>query len=76
MFDPNIDRNTHGVHEEEQLYDEDGNKVDIPQTRNPLSDNELSLLVPSVDPLQQSNSFGADLYLSTLFKVGELLLRQ
>ncbi len=71
LFDPNVDPNTYGVEEDDV---EEGNElVDVPQTKNPLSDIELPSLVSSVNPLQQSDSFGADLYITTLFTVGQLL---
>ena len=68
MFDLNVDPNQYGVEEDDV---EEGNElVDVPQTKNPLSDLELSLFL-SVNPLQQSHSFGADLYMNTLLTVGQ-----
>ena len=71
LFDLNVDPNQYGVEDDDV---EEGNELmDVPQTKNPLSDLELSSLFLSVNPLQQSHSFGADLYMNTLLTVGQFL---
>ena len=46
--------------------DDDFAQVEVPETRNPLSEDNFRELVQSIDPLSPSESYGADIYLSVV----------
>ena len=56
--------------------DEDDSETinNIPETNLPLSDASLSMLRVSVDPLQHSDCYGADVYLQVINTVYQLML--
>ena len=68
-----VDPDSYGIDEDE--ISNDGNEsVDVPKTRNPLSSGGMVALKAAVNPLAQSSSFGADLYIQTLIVVRDLLM--
>ncbi len=54
--------------------EEDMSSVDIPNVRNPLSEHDYAELLRSISPLNESTSFGTDLYLNVLNFVCQKLL--
>ena len=66
-----VDPDSYGIDEDE--ISNDGN-VDVSKTRNPLSSVGMVVLKAAANPLAQSNSFGADLYIKTLIVVRDLLM--
>lgn len=47
-------------------YDDDNAQIEVPETRNPRSEDNLRELVQSIDPLSPSESYGADIHLSVV----------
>ena len=47
--------------------------ISVPEINLPLSDSALQRLYTSVDPLQESNSYGADIYMRTVTLVYQLM---
>lgn len=47
-------------------------QVEVPETRNPLSEDNFHELVQTIDPLSASESYGADIYLSVVSFLSEL----
>ena len=46
--------------------DDDDNTVEVPPINNPISDLEYDNLQQAIDPLALSNTFGIDLFISTM----------
>ena len=51
--------------------DDDYAQVEVPETRNPLSEDNFHELVRSIDPLSVSESYGADIYLFVVSFISE-----
>ena len=51
--------------------DDDYAQVEVPETRNPLSEDNFHELVLSIAPLSVSESYGADIYLSVVSFISE-----
>lgn len=51
--------------------DDDYAQVEVPETRNPLSEDNFHELVRSIDPLSASENYGADIYLSVVSFISE-----
>ena len=51
--------------------DDDYAQVEVPETRNPLSEDNFHELVWSIDPLSASESYGTDIYLSVVSFISE-----
>jgi len=47
-------------------YDDDDNTVEIPVIEDPISNPDYDLLQQTIDPLANSDSFGIDLFTSTM----------
>ena len=47
--------------------------VSVPRTENPVLSHEFDFLQEAVDPLTESDSFGANLFIETLFMVNNFL---
>lgn len=73
-----VDSNSYGVdHDTDPDFDEDDSEtISIPEINLPLSDASLSTLNVSLDPLQQSDSYGADIYLRAVNMVYQLMLSE
>ena len=56
------------------IDEDDSETVSIPEINLPLSDASLSMLTMSLDPLQQSDSYGADIYLQAVNLVYQLMI--
>ena len=69
-----IDCNSYGV-DPDDLIDED-DAINVPETVVPLSDSSINMLTGSINPLQQSDSYGADIYMQTVNLVYQLMLRE
>ena len=71
-----VDSSSYGVdHDSVSDFDEDDTEtVSIPETNVPFSDTSLSMLSLAVDPLQQSDCYGADVYLQAVNTVYQLML--
>ena len=59
----------------DDLIDED-DAINVPETVVPLSDSSINMLTGSINPLQQSDSYGADIYMQTVNLVYQLMLRE
>ncbi|XP_035987594.1 uncharacterized protein LOC118560567 isoform X1 [Fundulus heteroclitus] len=59
--------------EESGYTNEPHHGVNIPELNSPLSDLEMLALQDSIDPLQPSDCFGADIYINTVQYVENLL---
>lgn len=46
--------------------DNDDNTIEVPAIDNPISDSEYDALQQAIDPLALSNTFGIDLFISTM----------
>ena len=68
-----IDSNSYGVDTVDVDEDE---AVSVPETMVPLSDASFSIVRTSIDPLQQSHSYAADIYLQAVNIVYRLMLAQ
>lgn len=71
-----MDSNSYGIdYDADANIDEDDSEtVSIPEINLPLSDASLSMLTMSLDPLQQSDSYGADIYLQAVNLVYQLII--
>ena len=71
-----VDSNSYGIdYDADANIDEDDSEtVSIPEINLPLSDASLSMLTMSLDPLQQSDSYGADIYLQAVNLVYQLII--
>ena len=47
--------------------------MSVPCTENPVLSHEFDFLQEAVDPLTESDSFGANLFIETLFMVNNFL---
>lgn len=56
------------------IDEDDSETISIPEMSLPLSDASLSVLSVSLDPLQQSDSYGADIYLQAVNLVYQLMI--
>ena len=71
-----VDSNSYGVDHDTDSDEDDSETISIPETNLPLSDASLSMLSVSLDPLQQSDSYGADIYLQAVNMVYQLMLSE
>ena len=71
MFE-DIDPDSYGVHEGGEECDEN-ECIDVPHTYSPLTLEQMDTLLATIDPSEDSTSYGADLYMKTLFTVRDLL---
>ncbi len=73
LFDESdIDVDTYGVGSDTD--DEDAETaVVIPAISPPVSEHDLQALQLAIDPLQNSDSYGTDLYLDTIFFINNAL---
>ena len=71
-----VDSNSYGVDDGtgSDIDEDDSETINIPETNLPLSDASLGMLRVSVDPLQHSDCYGADVYLQAVNTVYELML--
>lgn len=53
--------------------EEDEQMIIIPDTTVPLSDESVEVLLASFDPIRESTSFGADIYMEVLITVFQLM---
>ena len=53
---------------------EEVEEISVPVTNVPLSAPALGLLRATIDPLQQSNCYGVDLYMKTIHFVNDFML--
>ena len=75
--DPHIDDQSYGVDSDsDDIEDDSEREVNIPETSSPLSDENMGALRMEINPLQESNVYGADLYISTIVLVFALLQNQ
>jgi len=54
-------------------YGDDDNTVEIPIIEDPISNQDYNLLQQTIDPLANSDSFGIDLFISTMQFVHNVL---
>ena len=75
--DPHIDDQSYGVDSDsDDIEDDSEREVNVPETSSPLSDENMGALRMEINPLQESNVYGADLYISTIVLVFALLQNQ
>ncbi len=72
----NIDLNTYGMESDsnDELDEGDYDCIVVPIIDIPLSDDGFAVLRASVDPLQESNCFGADVYMKAINTLYHLML--
>ena len=76
-----IDPQVYGTAEESDIDDTDGSTDDseenerglIPETESPLTSESFDSLLSSIDPLSESTSYGADLYIRVITKVHSIM---
>ena len=68
-----IDPNTYGIDYSSTASEDEEEMIVVPRTENPMSPEEMAVLVSFVNPLSASNSYAADLYMQTILIVNELL---
>ena len=71
-----IDPHTYGLSDgddQSDIEDERDEQVNVPHMQSPLNDTQMNTLTSLVDPLEQSTSFGADIFMKTVVQVGLLL---
>lgn len=74
LFNEDIDLQTYGVDLELLVPDEDDEPtVTVPETDVDLSEASMQILCATVNPLEQCNDFGVDLYKNTVQTVYQLL---
>ena len=79
LFDDNeINPATYGIDgvptpADDMVDDHDLTEVSVPETHIPLSENALQILNTSVNPLQESYSYGTDIYMQTVSLVFQLM---
>ena len=61
---------SYGSHDSEETSSDEnedsGQEIEVPQTRINISDEDFSQLCSNINPLDESDDFGADLFMSTL----------
>lgn len=72
LFEESVDAQTYGVDSDSE-DEENVEMVVVPRLSPPLSDDQMQTLQLNITPLQNSDSYGADLYLQTVFMVNNLI---
>ena len=67
-----IDPESYGI-DQYSIDCDDEETVSVPCTENPVLSHEFDFLQEAVDPLTESDSFGANLFIETLFMVNNFL---
>ncbi len=69
-----IDTNAHCIDQQlENNSIEEEESVSVPRTHSPLLQHESDILQDSINPLAESNAYGADLYVQALFMVNNFI---
>ena len=74
LFDESndVDISSYGVGDSD-YSDEDSEAVTIPAIMPPVSEHDLHGLQLAIDPLQNSDCYGADLYIETIIFINNAL---
>ncbi len=69
-----IDTNAHCIDQQlENNSIEEEESVSVPRTHSPLLQHESDILQDSINPLAESNAYGADLCVQALFMVNNFI---
>ncbi len=76
LFDETIDPDTYGVDpsDTQDADDLDGDRVVIPQIDIPLTSTSLQELSVQINPLQECNDFGKQIYIDTVHVLYTLMV--
>ena len=73
LFDDSIDADTYGVGSDSDHSDDDLEAVNIPTLTPPVPEEDIQALHLAIDPLQDSDSYGTNLFMQTLFFINNAL---
>ena len=78
MFEEDIDPDVYGIgsgSDGDESTDEEVEIVVIPRIPPPVCEHDVQALQIAINPLQDSNSYGTDLYMQTIYYVNDVLER-